>query len=124
MKKVYFAIFFVLNFLGALASTGTSVDVSTTLRLVNTTNMECSKIIDSDKNVKFKVSGLESDKVVVSIKESEDGKIQLSDLSGEKILVDLNSKITYNNEKVVGDIALGNTEKDLKGKMTIRVMYN
>ncbi|MGL5355329.1 MAG: hypothetical protein ACRC0R_04655 [Cetobacterium sp.] len=122
MKKVYFAMFFVLNFLGAFATS--TVDVSTTLKLVDSIKMNNSSTFANNKNAGFSITKLSSDEVKVSIKEVKEGKVQLTNLAGEKVLVDLKSNTEYKKTNIEGNLLLGKANSDLKGKVTLRVMYN
>lgn len=124
MKKVYFVVFFVLNFLGLFASSGSTVEVSTTLKLINSSKMENSKTFNNNRNADFYIEKFDSDKVNVSIKEVKAGKVQLTNLAGEKVLVDLKSNMNQKDKGINGKLVLGSTQNDLKGKVTLRVMYN
>lgn len=124
MKKVYFVIFFVLNFLGLFATSGSSVEVSTTLKLINSSKMESSKTFINNKKANFYIEKFDSDKIKVSVKEMKAGKVQLTNLAGEKVLVDLKSNISQKDKEINGKLVLGSTQEDLKGKVTLRVMYN
>ena len=124
MKKVYFVIFFVLNFSGLFATSGSSVEVSTTLKLINSSKMESSKTFINNKKANFYIEKFDSDKIKVSVKEMKAGKVQLTNLAGEKVLVDLKSNISQKDKEINGKLVLGSTQEDLKGKVTLRVMYN
>lgn len=124
MKKVYFVIFFVLNFLGLFATSGSSVEVSTTLKLINSSKMESSKTFINNKKANFYIEKFDSDKIKVSVKEMKAGKVQLTNLAGEKVLVNLKSNISQKDKEINGKLVLGSTQKDLKGKVTLRVIYN
>lgn len=124
MKKVYFVIFFVLNFLGLFATSGSSVEVSTTLKLINSSKMESSKTFINNKKANFYIEKFDSDKIKVSVKEMKAGKVQLTNLAGEKVLVDLKSNISQKDKEISGKLVLGSVQKDLKGKVTLRVIYN
>lgn len=106
MKRLYFFSFFVLNFILTFSSKDTGVDIYTKLNLINPTKIAIKKI-SNEKGLNFKLDNFKEEPVRVYIKELNNNNINL-----------------YNKKDINGKLALNSKENTLKGKVTVRVMYN
>lgn len=105
MKKFYFFSFFVLNFIFTLGSNNnTNIDICTKLNLINPSKIEVKKVSNEDV-LNFKLDNSKEEQVKVYIKE-------------------LNNIKSYNEKDISGELALNSKQNTLKGKVTVRVMYN
>lgn len=105
MKKFYFFSFFVLNFIFTLGSNNNAnIDISTRLNLINPSKIEVKKMSNEDV-LNFKLDNSKEEQVKVYIKE-------------------LNNIKSYNEKDISGELVLNSKQNNLKGKVTVRVMYN
>ncbi len=105
MKKFYFFSFFVLNFIFTLGSNNNAnIDISTRLNLINPSKIEVKKMSNEDV-LNFKLDNSKEEQVKVYIKE-------------------LNNIKSYNEKDISGKLVLNSKQNNLKGKVTVRVMYN
>ncbi|ERT69035.1 hypothetical protein HMPREF0202_01001 [Cetobacterium somerae ATCC BAA-474] len=105
MKKFYFFSFFVLNFIFTLGSNNNAnIDISTRLNLINPSKIEIKKMSNEDV-LNFKLDNSKEEQVKVYIKE-------------------LNNIKSYNEKDISGKLVLNSKQNNLKGKVTVRVMYN
>ena len=105
MKRLYFFGFFVLNFIFALGSNNhTTIDISTKLNLINPSRIELKKMSNEDV-LNFKLDNSKEEPVKVYIKE-------------------LNNINLYNKKDINGKLFLNSKQNNLKGKATVRVLYN
>ncbi|WP_297433703.1 hypothetical protein [uncultured Cetobacterium sp.] len=106
MKRLYFFSFFVLNFILTFSSKDTTVDIYTKLNLINPTKIVVKKI-SNENELNFNLDNFKEEPVRVYIKEFNNNNINL-----------------YNKREINGKLALNSKENTLKGKVTVRVMYN
>lgn len=103
MKRLYFFGFFVLNFIFALGSNNhTTIDISTKLNLINPSRVE---LKSNDDVLNYKLDNSNEEPVKVYIKE-------------------LNNINLHNQKYISGKFVLNSKQSNLKGKVTVRVLYN
>ena len=107
MKRLYFFSFFVLNFILTFSSKDTTIDIYTKLNLITPTKLVIKKISD-ENGLDFKLDNFKEEPVRVYIKE----------------LNNKNNMNLYNKKDINGRLILNSKENNLKGKVTMRVMYN